>query len=285
MRKAKPIQVIATHVVLVIIGLLFLAPALWMVLTSLKTNSEALASPPVLIPQVAHIENYGKAFAYDADKLGFIPFLAYGRNSILLALLVVIGTVSSNAVVAYAFAKLRWPGRDVVFALTLATMMVPFPVLMVPLFGLFKNLGWLGSFKPLWVPAFFGSAFNIFLLRQFFRTIPNELSEAARLDGLSEWNIFLKVVVPLSKPALIVVGLFSFLGSWKDFLGPLIYLLDQKTFTLPLGLQSFQASQSGNGQWALLMAASTIVIAPVIVLYFVAQKYFVEGISLSGIKG
>jgi multiple sugar transport system permease protein len=202
----------------------------------------------------------------------------------VICILAVAGTVISNAIVAYAFARLRWPGRDVAFAITLATMMVPFPVLMVPLFDLFRDFGWVGTFNPLWVPAWFGAAFNIFLLRQFFRTIPFELSEAAKLDGCSEWGIFCQVVLPLSKPALIVVALFSFMATWNDFLGPLIYLTHQHTFTLSLGLQFYQ-SQHGGTQWHLLMAASAMVVAPVIVLFFFAQRYFIRGISMTGIKG
>jgi multiple sugar transport system permease protein len=155
---------------------------------------------------------------------------------------------------------------------------------MVPLYGLFKSLGWLGTFRPLWAPAWFGSAFNIFLLRQFFRTIPNELSEAARIDGCSEWGIFRQVVLPLAKSALAVVALFHFMFTWRDFLGPLVYLMDQKTFTLSLGLQFYQ-SQHGGTEWNLLMAASTIVVAPIIVLFFFTQKQFIQGIAVTGIKG
>jgi multiple sugar transport system permease protein len=163
-------------------------------------------------------------------------------------------------------------------------MMVPFPVLMVPTFALFQKLHWIGSFRPLWIPAWFGSAFNIFLLRQFFRTIPFELSEAAKIDGCSEWNIFRMVVLPLAKPALSVVALFTFMGTWNDFLGPLIYISNQGMFTLGLGLQAFQ-SQNGGTEWNLLMAASTIVIAPIIVLFFFTQKQFIQGIAVTGLKG
>jgi len=170
------------------------------------------------------------------------------------------------------------------FAATLATMMIPFPVLMVPIYSFWRALGWIGTFKPLWVPAWFGNAFNIFLLRQFFRTIPLELSEAARIDGCSEWGIFRQVVLPLAKPALAVVALFHFMYTWRDFLGPLIYLMDQRTFTLSLGLQFYQ-SQHGGTQWHLLMAASTIVVAPVIILFFFTQKQFIQGIAVTGIKG
>jgi len=255
-----------------------------MIGTSLKAADEVLKAPPVLFPEKWLFTNYPDAFTYNADALGYIPFLVYARNTLVVCLLVVSGAVLSNAVVAYAFARLRWPGRDIAFGITLATMMVPFPVLMVPLFGLFRDFGWVGTFKPIWVPAWFGGAFSIFLLRQFFRTIPFELSEAAKLDGCSEWGIFSRIVLPLSKPALIVVGLFSFLGTWNDFLGPLIYLTHQHTFTLSLGLQFYQ-SQQGGTQWHLLMAASTMVVAPVIVLFFFAQRYFIRGISMTGIKG
>lgn len=272
------------HAILWVISGLFIAPFLWMLSTSFKPLDQTMTNPPQWIPSSFHFENYWNAVSYNKDVLGYIPFVVYGVNTLALCILVVSGTVISNAVVAYAFARLRWPGRDVVFALTLATMMIPFPVLMVPLFALFRNLDWIGSFRPLWVPAFFGGAFNIFLLRQFFRTIPFELSEAAKLDGCSEWGIFTKVVLPLCRPALAVVALFSFLGTWKDFLGPLIYLMDQKSFTLSLGLQFYQ-SQHGGTQWNLLMAASTIMVAPIIILFFFTQKTFIKGISVTGIKG
>jgi multiple sugar transport system permease protein len=228
-------------------------------------------------------ENYPKAITFHSEELGYIPFLVYARNTIIVTLLCVAGSVISNALVAYSFARIKWPGRDLFFGVTLATMMVPFPVLMVPTFSLFRWLGWVGSYKPLWVPAFFASAFSIFLLRQFFRTIPMELSEAAKIDGCSELQIFLEVVLPLSKPAMAVVALFTFMGSWNDFLGPLIYLVDQKTFTLSLGLQAYQ-SQHGGTPMNLLMAASTLVILPVIVVFFFAQKLFIQGIATSGLK-
>ena len=266
------------------LSIIFAFPLIWLISTSLKPIAETMKDPPSLIPSTVQWHNYKDAFVYGADKLGYIPFLLYGRNTLVICLLTVSGTVISNALVAYSFARLRWPGRDIAFAVTLATMMVPFPVTMVPVFALFRTLGWIGTFRPLWVPAWFGSAFNIFLLRQFFRTIPFELSEAARIDGCSEWNIFRQVVLPLSKPALAVVALFTFMSAWNDFLGPLIYLLDQKTFTLSLGLQFYQ-SQNGGTQWNLLMAATTIVIAPVIALFFFTQKQFIQGIAVTGLKG
>ena len=272
------------HVVLILLSCLFLFPLVWMISTSLKPEMETMAQPPTWIPSHAQWGNFHDAFTYGRKELGYIPFLVYGRNTVILCLLTVAGAVLSNALVAYAFARMRWPGRDLFFAITLATMMVPFPVIMVPVYGLFRSLGWIGTFRPLWVPAWFGGAFNIFLLRQFFRTLPFELSEAARIDGCSEWQIFRQIILPLSKPALAVVALFTFMGTWNEFLQPLIYLQYQHTFTLSVGLQAFQ-SQHGGTQWSILMAASTMVIAPVIVIFFFAQKQFIQGIAVTGLKG
>lgn len=211
-------------------------------------------------------------------------FWRYLTNTLTLCLLTVVGTVVSCSLVAYGFSRIEWPGRDKVFLVVMGTMMVPFPVIMVPLYGVFRDLGWIGTLKPLWVPTLFASAFNVFLLRQFFMTIPKDLSEAARIDGCSELRIFAQIVLPLAKPALTVVALFQFLATWNDFLGPLIYLTDQKDFTLALGLQFFQ-SEAGGTQWHHLMAASTLVVAPVILLFFLAQRVFIEGVSMSGLKG
>lgn len=284
MARQKKVFGIVIHVALMAISLLCLLPLLWMLSTSLKPVSETMRQPPVWIPEHPQWHNYWDAFSYNSKTLGYLPFLLYARNTVVLCVLTVSGSVISNAIVAYSFARLRWPGRNVAFALTLATMMVPFPVLMVPVFALFRNLDWIGTYRPLWIPSWFGAAFNIFLLRQFFRTIPFELSEAAKIDGCSEWRIFSQIVLPLSKPALAVVALLSFLATWKDFLGPLIYLFDQKTYTLSLGLQSYQSQEAGT-QWHLLMAASTMVVAPVILLFFFAQRYFIQGITFTGIKG
>jgi multiple sugar transport system permease protein len=282
--KQKKFSLATVHIVLIVLSLIFVSPLLWMVTTAIKPIEETMTATPTLLPSKFLWDNFPKAVTYGSKELGYIPFLLYARNTLMVTLLCVAGSVCSNAVVAYAFARLRWPGRDFFFAVTLATMMVPFPVLMVPTFGLFKWLGWVGSFRPLWVPAFFGSAFSIFLLRQFFRTIPMELSEAAKIDGCSEVRIFTDVLLPLAKPALAVVALFTFMGTWNDFMGPMIYLSDQETFTLSLGLQAYQ-SQHGGTQWNLLMAAATVVILPVIVVFFFAQKMFIQGIATSGLKG
>lgn len=213
-----------------------------------------------------------------------VTFTTFLTNTLLVCLLGCLGAVISNALVAYSFARIKWRGRDAIFALTLATMMIPFPVTMVPLYGVFKALGWIGTLKPLWVPAFFASAFNIFLMRQFFRSLPEELSEAARIDGCSEWGIFWRIILPLSKPVLMVVALFQFLAMWNDFMGPLLYLTRKHTFTLALALQNYQ-TQHGGVQWHHLMAASAIVILPIIMLFFLTQKSFIKGIATTGLKG
>ena len=212
-----------------------------------------------------------------------INFPLYLRNTLIVAFLSVTGMVISSAVVAYGFSRVRWRMRGPLFALVLATMMIPFPVLMGPLYVLFKELGWIGTFKPLWVPAWFGGAFNIFLLRQFYMTIPRELDEAARIDGCSHFGIFWRIILPLSRPALAVVALFHFIFVWNDFLGPLIFLQKQDQFTLALGLQLYQ-SQAGNVPWNLLMAASMLVVLPVLVLFVLTQRTFVEGIATQGLK-
>lgn len=260
-------------------------PFFWMLSTSFKTLDNAMRFPPQIIPHPFAPENYVQMIENPNSK-----FLLWTRNTLIIAMLTVAGTTVSSAVVAYGFARIRFTGRGVLFAIMLGTMMIPFPATMVSTFILFRWFGdWtgiqmLGTFKPLWVPAWFGSAFNIFLLRQFFLTIPTELSEAARIDGCSEFGIFSRIILPLARPALAVVALFAFMGAWNDFLGPLIYLQRPEQFTLALGLQSFQ-SQVGGTQWNELMAASVLVILPVLVLFFLTQKTFVTGISTTGLKG
>lgn len=283
MRKNKSNWLI--HIVLVILGAMAMMPFLWMLGTSLKAPESAMAFPPQFVPDPMRPQTYAEVLlSPKAD------FLLWTRNTLIVAVLGVSGTVISSALVAYGFSRIRFKGRGVLFAIMLGTMMIPFPVMMVSLFAIFRWMGdvtgdpWLGTFKPLWVPAWFGSAFNIFLLRQFFMTIPEELSEAARIDGCSELGIFFRVILPLAKPALVVVALFSFMGVWNDFLGPLVYLQRPEQFTLALGLQNFQ-SQHGGTNWPQLMAASVMVILPVLMLFFLAQRTFIEGISTTGIKG
>lgn len=279
-----------TYALLIALAVVFLFPLIWLVSTSLKPIEQTMAMPPTWLPRGAdgslqpRWENYRVALAAMGGRDAGVTFWTFLGNTLVVCVLGVIGAVLSNAIIAYGFARIRWRGRDAVFALTLATMMVPFPVLMVPLYGVFKSLGWIGTLKPLWAPAFFGSAFNIFLMRQFFRTIPEELSEAARMDGCSEWQIFWRVILPLSKPVLMVVALFHFLWAWNDFLGPLLYLTRRPTFTLALALQNYQ-SQGGGVQWHYLMAATVVVVLPIIVLFFFTQKTFIKGIATTGLKG
>jgi multiple sugar transport system permease protein len=212
-----------------------------------------------------------------------VTFPIYLRNTLVVALLGVIGMTLSSAVVAYGFARINFRGRSWLFGLMLATMMVPFPVVMGPLYLIFRELGWIGTLRPLWVPAWFGGAFSIFLLRQFFMGIPRELDEAARIDGCGHWRIFWRVILPLSTPALLVVALFHFMFVWNDFLGPLIFLTHRDDFTLALGLQLYQ-SKSGGTPWNLLMAASTMVVLPVLAMFLIAQRNFIRGVAGDGLK-
>jgi multiple sugar transport system permease protein len=276
-RKTKLIGKMLVYAILCAGAAGFMFPLAWMVLTALKPIAETKHVPPIWLPSKFMWSNF-------LETTRQIPFWLYTENTLIVCILSVIGTLTSSTLVAYGFSRINWRGRDSLFLCVLATMMIPFPVTMVPMFVIFAKLGWVGTLKPLWVPAFAASAFNIFLLRQFFRTIPMELSEAARMDGCSELGILWRVIVPLSKPVLLVAGLFQFIFSWNDFMGPFIYLSRQETYTLALGLQAFQ-SQQGGTQWNYLMAASAMVILPVLVLYFFAQKSFIEGISMTGVKG
>lgn len=264
------------YIVLISFSLMFLFPLYWMLSTSLKGITEASQIPPTWYPHTIRWMNY-------YDVMQAIPILKYTLNSLFLCAACVIGTTFSSALVAYGFSRFQWPGREKLFLITLATMMVPFPVLMVPLYAEFNAFGWIGTNLPLWVPAFFGSAYNIFLLRQFFMSIPKELSEAAIIDGCGDWRIFWQLILPLSRPALLVVALFCFMGVWNDFLGPLIYLMDPNQFTLALGLQQFQ-NKHGGTDITIVMAASSLMVIPVIIMFFFAQKSFIEGISLTGMK-
>ena len=295
-RESGPVQRVLVYTTLIVLSLLFALPMLWMVSTSLKPVDQTMTETPTFVPDPVtkvpeyFVENYYGKVGDDGEVIArgvwtdpIVDFPLYLRNTLVVAILSVAGMVISSALVAYGFSRVKWRGRDILFVFVLATMMIPFPVLMGPMFIIFRELGWIGTFKPLWVPAFFGTAFNIFLLRQFYMTIPKELDEAARIDGCSHWGIFWRIIIPLSRPALSVVALFHFIFVWNDFLGPLIFLNHRDQFTLALGLQLYQ-SQAGNVPWNLLMAASTLVVAPVVVLFFLAQRTFVEGIATQGLK-
>lgn len=282
--RGNPTRALTTQVLLWLACALFALPMLWMILTSFKTLPDSMHFPPRLVPKPWQPMNY-----VNVVNNPKVDFPLFARNTLLIALLSVAGMTLSSSLVAYGFAKIRFRGRGVLFAIMLSTMMIPFPVTMVSLFCVFRWIGentpfaMLGTFRPLWLPAWFGSAFNIFLLRQFFMTVPDELCEAARIDGCSEFGIFWRIMLPLARPALVAVALFTFMGVWNDFLGPLVYLQRPEQYTLALGLQSFQ-SQHGGTEWNLLMAASVLVILPVMALFFLSQKTFIRGIATTGMK-
>src|SRR5262245_34494824 len=269
---------IVLYTSVVLLGLLFALPFIWMISTSLKDDPQTFRVPPIWIPNPMRFANYPEALTQQ-------PFGLYFLNTLWYCIPSTIGTVLSSAIVAYGFSRIRWRGRNVVFFLCLTTIMIPFQVRMVPLYLIFKNLGWLNSYKPLIVPAFLGDVYFIFLLRQFFMTIPQELSEAARLDGANERNILTRVVLALAKAALAVVALFQFMGAWNDYLGPLIYLNRTNLFPVSLGLEAFNSAFAESLRWPYTMAASTVVITPIILLFFFTQRTFVEGVTITGIKG
>ncbi|AIE85487.1 sugar ABC transporter permease [Fimbriimonas ginsengisoli Gsoil 348] len=267
---------------LVVLSIPALLPMAWMVSTSLKTDKQVFATegkgaPTVslksLVPRPVNLKNY-------PDALTALPLRVYVRNTAFLCLMNILGAVLSSAVVAYGFARMRFIGRDGLFLVMVATMAIPGQVTMVPVFAMYRALGWYGSYLPLTVPAFFGVPFFIFLLTQFYRTLPDEMAEAARLDGAGEWRIFTRLMLPLSKPALATCALFQFVGTWNDFLGPLLYLNDPQKYTVAYGLQQFMSKN--GGQWTLLMAAATLFTLPVVVIFFFAQRTFIQGIATTG---
>lgn len=277
-------QRLALHATLIVLAIPFVLPLVFMVSTSLKGDKEIYAtgaagtyfSLQTLIPKETAWNNYPKA-------LEAAPFGTYLGNTLFLCVMNVIGAVLSSAVAAYGFARIRFRGRGVLFVLMISTMALPAQVTMIPVFAMYRGLGWYGSFLPLVVPLFFGMPFYIFLMTQFFKTIPEELAEAARIDGASEFRIFTQIALPLAKPALATCALFQFLWTWNDYFGPLLYLNNPSRYTLAYGLQQFLSSY--GGMWAQLMAGATIFTVPIIILFFLAQKTFIQGIATTGTKG
>ena len=267
-----------SHGLLVFTAALFVVPFLWLVVTSLKPLDQVFTDPPMWIPEPILWSNYVDALTTPA-----FPFLLLLRNTLFYVVMTTIGTVVSSTIVAYAFSRLEFKGRDTLFLITLSTMMLPGIVTLIPTYILFRWLDWVGGYAPLIVPAFFGSAFNIFLLRQFMTTIPWELTDAAYVDGASDFIILWRVIVPLITPALLVIAVFNFMYTWNDFFGPLIYLDELNEYPLVMGLYAFRTRHTI--QWNLLMAASLATCFPLIALFFVAQRYFIEGITLTGLKG
>ncbi|HNT77823.1 MAG TPA: carbohydrate ABC transporter permease [Anaerolineae bacterium] len=255
-------------------------PFLWLLTSSLKTQLAIFRYPPQWIPNPVRFQNYVEAWTTK-------PFGVYLRNTALILILNEIAIVGTSSLCAYGFARIEFPGKNFWFGVLLSTMMLPGIVLMIPTFVIFSRLHWVNTYYPLIIPAFFGGgAFNIFLLRQFFRTLPEELTDAARIDGCSEFGIFWRIMMPLAKPALATVAVFTFIGTWNDYMGPLLYLSkDPNKYTVALGLATFRSAFLGRTRWDLLMAASTMMIMPIIVIYFLAQRYFIQGIAVSGLKG
>lgn len=265
------------YLVLLAGGIVILLPFIWMLSASLKDESQIFASPPIWIPHPVLWSNYPEA-------LTLLPFGLFLRNTVIITALAMLGGIFSCAIVAYAFARLRFPGKRPLFLLVLSTMMIPFYVTMIPQFILYRNLGWINTFLPLIVPSFFGvNAFFIFLFRQFFLTIPLELEDSARIDGANTFRCFAQIILPLSKPVIGAVTIFSFIGHWNDFIGPLIFLNSMDNYTLAIGLNMLRVSQGGM-RWGYLMAASFAVLLPCLILFFFFQRVFIQGVVFTGIK-
>jgi len=277
-RRARKIRASAAkHTVLIVLSAMFGLPLLWMVLTSFKTAAQALALPVVWWPHPFLTSNYPQLFAA-------LPFFRFFLNTFVYAGVTIVGVCISSSLVAYGFSRLRWPGRDAVFYVMLMTLILPFVCTLIPLFVMYKRFGWIGTYLPLEVPTFFGSSvFSTFLLRQFFMTIPQSLSDAARIDGASEFYIYRRVILPLAKPAMATVILFQFIYCWNDYLGPLIYISNQSSYPLSLGLDLILGDYSTN--WAWVMAGATAATAPIVILFFLTQRTFIQGIALTGTKG
>ena len=273
----ETISAALAHLILIVGAVVITSPLAWMISTSLKTPDQVWMYPPRWIPNPVDWGNFKEA-------LTVLPFHLFLKNTAYITSLGLIGQLLSASIVAFAFARLRWVGRDVLFMVVLATMMLPHQVTLVPQFIIFRELEWINTHYPLIVPSFFGGgAFSIFLLRQFFMTLSLEMDDAARIDGCGPWGIYWRIILPLSRPALAAVAIFGFRERWNAFLMPLIYLHSQEKFTLELGLQAFQGMYSVD--WELVMAASLVVMLPVLGVFFFAQKYFIQGVVFTGVKG
>jgi multiple sugar transport system permease protein len=275
-RVKRFVRAVLIHAMLIPAALIFMLPFIWMLSTSLKSDQQLYAYPPIWIPWPMQFSNYPTAVTY-------INFGLYLWNTLVIAVLSTVGALVSCSLVAYSLARIPWPGRNALFIFTVATLMLPFQVTLIPLFVLWSRWGFVNTFVPLIVPHWFGAALYIFLLRQFFMSIPMELSEAARIDGAGEFRIYWQIILPLAKAALATVAIFEFIARWRDYLGPLIYLSNQSKYTLSLGIYEYRGQY--GAEWALLMAASVLITLPIILLFFFLQKTFVQGIALTGIKG
>jgi len=284
MTRRSLIRTFIPHLFLSIGAVIFLFPFLWVALTSLKGPDEVVQVPQPWIPSVLKhwpiqwkvaVDNYKKVFE-------MLPVWDLTRNTLYVTFMSIIGQLFACSMVGYSFARLSWPGRDIWFVVLLATMMLPPQVTFIPVFLIFRALGWYNTMKPLWFPFFFGSAFFIFLLRQFFRTLPTDLEDAAHIDGCGHFRTFIEIMLPLVKPALGAVAVFQFMNSWNDFLGPLIYINDDRFTTLSMGVYYYKLER--QGMWGEMMAVTLMMTLPAIVVFFCAQKHFVQGITLTGMK-
>ena len=267
------------HLVLGVGGFLMMVPFFWLLSSSFKQPQEIFRLPPVFIPETFRWQNYYEVL-FDQ------PFPRLVRNTLIVTLSATLGQVLTSSMAAYGFSRLRFPGRNFIFGVILATLMLPYAVTLIPVYVMFKNLGWIGTFLPLIVPFWFGGgAFNIFLLRQFFLSIPNELEEAALIDGASYPTIFARIILPLSVPALVVVLIFSFLFHWNDFLAPVIYLNKIDLWTVAIGILGLKGALGARDTTHLMMAMSTLMLLPIVAIFFVAQRAFIQGIVLTGLKG
>ena len=275
-RKFPSLEAVTLYVILTVLAILFVLPVFYLFMGAFKAESELFRVPFKWLPDKFILDNFSNMFQS-------IPFMRYLKNTLIIVVFNIVGSLLSCSLVAYGFSRLRWPGRDKVFILVLITMILPYQVTLVPLFLMFTKIKWIGTFLPLIVPCFFGNPFFIFLLRQFFTGIPQDISEAARIDGASEFTIFSRLILPMAKPALTTVALFAFIRSWNDFLGPLVFLGRDELYTLSLAASMLKSNLDPN--WSVLLALGTVMILPVLLIFFVMQKYFIQGIAMSGIKG
>jgi multiple sugar transport system permease protein len=275
-RRLRVPTSLGVRIGLIVASLLFLLPLYWMANSALKNVDELSFFPPTLYPHAPAFENFVRAVTY-------IPFGTFLLNSVILTAGVATGAAISNPLIAYGFSRIKWPGRDVVFGIVLASIFLPFPVLIVALFDIFAKLHWIDTFLPIIVPAFFGNPFFIFLMRQFFLGLPNEISEQARIDGANEFQVFLRIIMPLAKPAVAVVIIFAAVQAWGEFLTPLLFLQDESKYPLSIGLQFYR--QEHDVAYNLLMAASTLIVLPVVALFLAFQRFFIEGITVGAVKG
>ncbi len=277
MSANKKFNLAARHIILILGSLIFVFPLYWLVTTSFKLDEFIFVTPPQMIPNPFVIENYAKMFHY-------FDFFLYLFNSLILVALNLAGVLITAPMVAFSFSRIEWKGRNICFALMLATIMLPSQVTMIPLYITYSNLGFVNTFVPLYIGSFLGGgAFNIFLIRQFLMTIPKNLEDSAKIDGANIFTIYVRIILPLITPALTTVSIFVFMGSWNDFMGPLIYLNDQDLFPLSIGLQLFN-QQLGATEYGMLFAATTLMVIPVMVFFFLGQRKFIEGIVLTGMK-